>query len=152
MLRNLFILDLIYGKRILLIFSGFLVLMFVFYPILMPEPKMATIFCLAYLGILPAMSLGKAHRYRTAVMTCSMPVTRAQVVVSKYLVSIGFCVAGILLFLLIMLVNPILPYPRGSALELQTISTGIFVLAVALGILFPLIMRFGVMGQMPIGQ
>jgi len=146
MLHNLIVLDVLYNKRMFLIFGGILVLVYLFYPLLMDEPKVITVFCLFYLGILPAMSLGRMHRFRTATMTCSLPVIRRKVVQSKYMVSVGFCVAGIVLFLLVMAVNPMLRFPRAQVFEHQTICTGIFALAVMMSVLSPLILRFGVMG------
>jgi ABC-type transport system involved in multi-copper enzyme maturation permease subunit len=148
MLRNLLVQEYLFNKKNLLIFAVMLPLFFVFYPILVDEGGVVVGFCFAYIGILPATIPAKEHRYRTAAITCSMPVTRKQVVRSKYLAALIFCAVGIALFLLVSAINPMLQFPLQQIFNLKTIATGIFVLSICLAVLFPIIMRFGIMGIM----
>ena len=146
MLRNLLIQDTLFNKRILLFYAVLLPVFFILYPLLTEHAGMVVGSCFAYLGILPATILGREHRFRTAVITCSLPVTRTQVVKSKYLAALAFCAGGIAVFLFIVRVNPLIRFPRQEVFNLKTIATGVFVLSACMAFMYPPVMRFGVMG------
>jgi len=98
------------------------------------------------MAFVPIMIVTREDKFKAMALGCSLPVTRETIVRSRYLLSTGFAVMGILLaFVLAALV----PSSRLSATELfrpETFLRALSVTTILIALLLPFTLRFGALG------
>ena len=78
--RKLLMRDLILNKRMILIYLAMATVFFILYPYFVQEAGVIVGFAGAWLGFIPASLLGREHKFRSLTVSCSLPVTRREVV------------------------------------------------------------------------
>lgn len=146
MLKKLYLRDLILNKRLFLTYGAMMTIFFGAYPLLATEPGILTGFAGLWLGFIAASVVVREHKFRSATITCSLPVTRNKVVLSKYLVTLSLVGVGFVYFVLLTYINPFLKFPRELIIEHERLASGIFMIGIVLALLFPFVIRFGFMG------
>jgi len=144
---NLIRKDLILSKRFLLIF-GLLYLGYMGYlGSRVGHPREIIVITTLMCGLLPLIQYTREDKFKAGVLNCSLPVTRREIVLSRYILS---WVLTLVLYVLVMGVIALLPGRKFATSAMFSLNTVLFALAfmtLYLGLLLPLILRFGLAGM-----
>ena len=146
MLGKLIARDLILNKKLLLIYLAMMTVFFVAYPLLVDEAGVIVVFCCIYLSFVPVSVLAREQKTRSAAITCSFPVRRTTVMLSKYLISASSIVLGVLYVVFLMRVTPFLKFPREEILNFRILAVGTFSVLSASSVLMVFVMWAGFAG------
>ena len=146
MLSKLIVRDLILNKTLFLMYLAMMTVFFVAYPLLVDEAGVVVMFCCIFLSMVPVSMLAREQKTRSAAITCSLPVNRSTMMLSKYLISAGCILLGVLYVVLIMRISPFLKFPRADILNFQTLAVGTFSVLAVSSVLMIFVTRFGFMG------
>jgi hypothetical protein len=97
-------------------------------------------------SFVPVTVITQEDRCRAATVGCSLPVRRRDVVRARYLLGLGFGVAGVVAAFLLALVLPGSPYGASALFSPSTVLIALTVLALSLALLLPFTIRFGLIG------
>ena len=145
-MRNLILKDLVLHKKFLAVISLLFIAQMGFFGSGINSPRIFFLFSMIMSGMIPVMIFTREDKFKALSMTCSLPVSRRQIVLARY-------VLGWLLTLTIevLMAGAVLLFP-GSKLglsDLLNLNMFVFVLAMMtaiLSILMPLLIRFGIAG------
>ncbi len=146
MLSKLLIRELILNKKLLLTYALMITLLFGLYPVVIDHAKTMVAFSYIYLAFVPASLFAREQKLRSAAITCSLPVTRNEVLLSKYLLSLGLVLIGMLYLIIVVWVSPFVSFLKAEMLDYRNLAPGIFTVSLAMAILLPFIIGLGFMG------
>jgi ABC-type branched-subunit amino acid transport system ATPase component len=95
---------------------------------------------------LSATVMAREDKYRTTALSCSLPVTRRTIVRARYVMSIGLALAGVAVAFSLGSLLPFSQLPVDELLRARTLLLAVTVVVVALGVLLPFTVRFGMFG------
>jgi ABC-2 type transport system permease protein len=144
---NLIRKDLILNKKFLLVF-GFLYIVYMGYlGSRVSTPREVVIFSTLLCALLPLIQYTREDKFKTSVLNSSLPVTRRQIVLSRYVLSWA---VTLIMYALIIAALAVIPGGKVSAAALLNFTTILFALAfmtLYLSLLLPLLLRFGMVGM-----
>ena len=145
---NLIRKDLILNKKFLLVF-GFLYVVYMGYlGSRVSSPREVVIFSTLLCALLPLIQYTREDKFKTSVLNSSLPVTRRQIVLSRYVLSWA---VTLIMYALIIAALAVIPGGKVSAAALLNFNTTLFALAfmtLYLGLLLPPLLRFGMVGML----
>jgi hypothetical protein len=97
-------------------------------------------------SFVPVTVITQEDRCRAATVGCSLPVRRRDIVRARYLLGLGFGVAGVVAAFLLALVLPGSPYGASALFSPSTVLIALTVLSLSLALLLPFTIRFGLIG------
>ena len=134
------------NKRLIYVYVAMVVAVSALYPLLVPEIGVTFALGTVYLAMLPATLIARQSKFRADSIICTLPVTRKQIIVGKYLFAYIFTAIELLLFLTILIVAPFDGFGFRTVLEPDRIVNSLFTIVLIGSVLMPLIMRFGFTG------
>lgn len=141
--------DLLCNKRGLSTAAVVCTAFFVWAATTLPSANMFLVVVALMMGLMPPLNiLGQEDKFNTYLLSCSLPVRRADFVLAKYAVS--WLLAGVGL-LYALTVTALLPFSHFSISVLLTptmLLNFLFFTALVIALLIPFLLRFGVMGIM----
>jgi ABC-type transport system involved in multi-copper enzyme maturation permease subunit len=144
---NLIRKDLILNKKFLLVF-GFLYIVYMGYlGSRVSTPREVVIFSTLLCALLPLIQYTREDKFKTSVLNSSLPVTRRQIVLSRYVLSWA---VTLIMYALIIAALAVIPGGKVSAAALLNFTTILFALAfmtLYLSLLLPPLLRFGMVGM-----
>ena len=144
---NLIRKDLILNKKFLLVF-GFLYVVYMGYlGSRVSSPREVVIFSTLLCALLPLIQYTREDKFKTSVLNSSLPVTRRQIVLSRYVLSWA---VTLIMYALIIAALAVIPGGKVSTAALLNFNTILFALAFMtfyLGLLLPPLLRFGMVGM-----
>ena len=145
---NLIRKDLILNKKFLLVFGLLYVVYMGYLGSRVSSPREVVIFSTLLCALLPLIQYTREVKFKTSVLNCSLPVTRRQIVLSRYVLSWA---VTLVMYALIITALAIIPGGKVSAAALLNFNTTLFALAfmtLYLGLLLPPLLRFGMVGML----
>ena len=145
-MRNLILKDLVLHKKFLAVISLLFIADMGFFGSRINSPRIFFLFSMIMSGMIPVMIFTREDKFKALSMTCSLPVSRRQIVLARY-------VLGWLLTLTIevLMAGAVLLFPGSKLGPSDLLNLNMFVFALAmmtaiLSILMPLLIRFGIAG------
>jgi len=145
-MRNLILKDLVLHKKFLAVISLLFIAQMGFFGSGINSPRIFFLFSMIMSGMIPVMIFTREDKFKALSMTCSLPVSRRQIVLARY-------VLGWLLTLTIevLMAGAVLLFPGSKLGPSDLLNLNMFVFALAmmtaiLSILMPLLIRFGIAG------
>lgn len=145
-MRNLILKDLVLHKKFLAVISLLFIADMSFFGSRINSPRIFFLFSMIMSGMIPVMIFTREDKFKALSMTCSLPVSRRQIVLARY-------VLGWLLTLTIevLMAGAVLLFPGSKLGPSDLLNLNMFVFALAmmtaiLSILMPLLIRFGIAG------
>jgi ABC-type transport system involved in multi-copper enzyme maturation permease subunit len=90
--------------------------------------------------------IAREDKFRAAALTCSLPVTRRTIVQARYVLSFGLGAVGVVTAFSLGALLPFSQLPVDELLGARTVLLAVTVVVLALGVLLPFTVRFGVFG------
>jgi ABC-2 type transport system permease protein len=139
--------DLILNKKFLLIF-GLLYLVYLSYlGSRVGHPRELVVIGTLMCGLLPLIQYTREDKFKASIVNCSLPVTRREIVLSRYVLSWALTVGLYVAFNIVITVLPIRKAAPGALFDVNTILFALSFMTIYLGLLLPLILRFGMVGM-----
>jgi hypothetical protein len=145
-MRNLILKDLVLHKKFLAVISLLYIAYMGIFGSRINSPRIFFLFSMIMSGIIPVLIFTREDKFKALSMTCSLPVSRRQIVLARY-------VLGWLLTLIIevLMAGAVLLFPGSKLGPSDLLNLNMFVFALAmmtaiLSILMPLLIRFGIAG------
>jgi ABC-type transport system involved in multi-copper enzyme maturation permease subunit len=146
-MRNLILKDLILHRKFLLLVGGLYGAWMGYFGSRMGSLRVS-IFLSTFLScIIPLMIFTREDKFKAASVSCSLPVTRKQIVLSRYILSWALMLIVYALIVLIAVVIPGGKVKAGDLLSTNAIFLALALLALFFSILMPLLVRFGMVGM-----
>jgi hypothetical protein len=143
--------DLILNRNVTLlntvIFAGCLVILAVWVPDSPPTRLFAGL-AGVMMAFLPAITATREDRFNAMALGCSLPVRRKTIVQARFVLSLGTAVVGLLGTLLLVSLLPNSQYRVSDLFDWAPLLTALAVIAIALSLLLPFVLRFGMTGVM----
>jgi hypothetical protein len=146
-MHNLIRKDLILNKKFLLIFGLLYIAYLGYLGSRVGHPREIVVLGTLMCGLLPLMQYTREDKFKASIVNCSLPVTRREIVLSRYVLSWALTLG---MFFLVMGVIAVLPGRKFPTALLFSVDTVLFALAfmtIYLGLLLPLLLRFGMAGM-----
>jgi len=134
--------------KLIAVYIAMVVLVSVIYPMLVPEIGMTYALITVYLAFIPAGFLGRQSKFRADSAVCSLPISRSQIVIGKYLFSYALIGVEFVVFLLILAVLPFTSFTAAEVFDPTRMVNAVFAITLVCAFLMPLIMRYGFAGIM----
>jgi hypothetical protein len=145
---NLIRKELILNRLNILIFGG----MIAAYAVYMPLRNVSTGFLMVSIGIIsafiPISFQAREDRFKGAALNCSLPTSRNQLILARYITGWLMMMAGIFLTIAILLIIPGGRVMILSLLTLRSLILWIFIMSLVFSLILPFTMRFGFIGVM----
>jgi ABC-type transport system involved in multi-copper enzyme maturation permease subunit len=146
-LRDLVCKDVILGGRVLALNAGLFSAWFCFM-LFQSDVTARAYVCLSGImcAFLPITLIGREDKFKAQRLICSLPVTRSQVVLARYVEALLLGLAGIAVAIVMGLA---LPWSRLGAFELlsgRTLLLGVTVVVILVSLVLPVLQRLGIWG------
>lgn len=143
---NLIRKELILNRLNILIFGG----MIAAYAVYMPLRKVSSGFLMVSIGVisafLPISFQAREDRFKGAALNCSLPTSRNQLILARYVTGWLMMTAGIFLTIAILLMIPGGLTIVHSLLTLTSLILWLFIISLVFCLILPFTMRFGFIG------
>jgi len=146
-MRNLILLDLILHRKFLLPFGGIYAVWVGFYASRVESPRLSVFVSTFLCCIIPLMIFTREDKFKAAAVSCSLPVTRKQVVLSRYVLGWAMMLVVYAVIVLIAAAFPGGKLKTGDILSLNSIFLALAFLTIFFSILMPLLVRYGMVGM-----
>jgi ABC-2 type transport system permease protein len=145
-MRNLILKDLILNKKFLLLMGLLYILYMGLFFSRIDNPKV-DIFLITFLSfILPVMIYTREDKFKAAVMSCSLPATRRQIILARYVLGWLLMILGYVLAVSAILVIPGHKLGPADLFNARTIFLALALMTLYFSILMPFLIRFGMVG------
>jgi hypothetical protein len=142
--------ELIFNRNNLLIILAIMTafLMFIYYyQVKNFSPRALLLFSAFYVGATLCITLeAREDRFKTAVLSCSLPYRRKTIVAARFALTWLLMLAGLTYSLALAAILPFSEANFGQALNLKTILISLLFLTMTFALLLPFTVRFGIMG------
>jgi hypothetical protein len=122
------------------------------YAVYMPLRNVSPGFLMVSIGIIsafiPISFQAKEDRFKGAALNCSLPTSRSQLILARYVTGWLMMMAGIFLTIAILLMIPSGRVMILSLLTLRSLILWIFIMSLIFSLILPFTMRFGFIGVM----
>jgi hypothetical protein len=146
-MRNLIFKDLILNKRYLLWVGVFYVAYLGFFGSRLSSPRLALLVGAFMSALMPLLNYTREDKFKAALLSCSLPSTRKQIVRSRYVLSWLLMLAVYLLIVPAMAFFPGGKLGLASLVNVHSIFLFLTVLTLVFAVLMPLLLRFGLVGM-----
>jgi hypothetical protein len=146
-MRNLIFKDLILNKRYLLGIGMFYVAYLGFFGSRLSSPRLALLIGAFMSALMPLLNYTREDKFKAALLSCSLPSTRKQIVRSRYVLSWLLMIAVYLLIIPAMAFFPGGKLGLASLVNVHSIFLFLTVLTLVFAVLMPLLLRFGLVGM-----
>lgn len=102
--------------------------------------------CLLVSLAIPMSCIAREEKFKTGILTCSLPFRRSTIVASKYATSWILMAVGWVYAVLVSAVNPFSAFDAGSIFTLKYMLLSLFFLSIFFVFFLPFVIRFGVTG------
>ena len=148
MITQLVKLEYVFNKK-MLVFAGIMIFaLSAIYPMLIPEVSISFAVGAVYLGLLPVSLIAKASKFQVESTICCLPVTRKEIVISKYLFIGATAAVCYIVFLAILIIAPFPGYSAGDVVRLDPIVNSLLAIILVGSFILPLVLRYGYNGVM----
>ena len=148
MITQLLRLEYVFNKK-MLVFSGIMIFaLSAIYPMLIPKVSISFAIGAVYLGLLPVSLIAKASKFQVEGTICCLPVTRKEIVISKYLFIGATAAVCYIVFLAILIIAPFPGYSAGDVVRLDPIVNSLLAIILVGSFILPLVLRYGYNGVM----
>lgn len=141
--------DLILNRNVMLlntvVFGGCLVVIAIWLPDF-PPTRLFAGFAGIMMAFLPAITVTREDRFNAMALGCSLPVRRKTIVRARFVLSLGTASLGLLGIFLLVSLLPHSHYRPADLFDRGPLLTALAVIAIALSLLLPFILRFGMNG------
>lgn len=140
--------ELILNKTLIIIFLGYVSVLWIWVSLQKIPPKMAIIL---FSFIVPMLSLSlqsREEKFKAWVSTCSLPTTRNTLVKARFFTIWIFTFAALLYAVAVSALIPGNQAMLAQLLTLKTLFLTLFFISLCLAFLLPFIIRFGIAGIM----
>ncbi|UCG89025.1 MAG: ABC-2 transporter permease [Gemmatimonadota bacterium] len=141
--------DLILNRNVMLlntvVFTGILVVVAVWLSE-SPPTRLFAGFAGLMMAFLPAITVTREDRFNATALGCSLPVRRKTIVRARFVLSVGTALLGLVGTFLLVSLLPHSHYRVGDLFDRGPLVTALTVIAIALSLLLPFILRFGMNG------
>jgi hypothetical protein len=145
---NLIRKELILNRTNILIFGG----MVAAYAVYMPLRKVSSGFLMVSIGVILAfLSISiqaREDRFKGGALSCSLPTSRTQLILARYVIGWLMMATGIFLTIAILLMIPGGLTIIHSLLTLKSLVLWLFIISLVFCLILPFTMRFGFIGVM----
>lgn len=146
-MRNLIFKDLILNKRYLLGIGIFYVAYLGFFGSRLNSPRLALMIGAFMSALLPLLNYTREDKFKAALLSCSLPSTRQQIVRSRYVLSWLLMIA-----VYVLIVPAVAFFPGGklglaSLVNVHSVFLYLAVVTLVFAVLMPLLLRFGLVGM-----
>jgi ABC-type transport system involved in multi-copper enzyme maturation permease subunit len=145
-MRNLILKDLILNKKFLLLMGLLYILYMGLFFSRIDHPKEDTILITFLCFILPVMIYTRDDKFKAAVMSCSLPATRKQIILARYILGWLLMLISYVLAITAILVVPGHKLGATELFNARTIFLALALMTLYFSILMPLLIRFGMVG------
>jgi ABC-type transport system involved in multi-copper enzyme maturation permease subunit len=146
-LRRLVEKDLILGQRVLALNGGIFALYFAVALTMRHITAGGYVALTAVMcAFLPVTLVAHDDKFKANALTCSLPVTRRSVVLVRYVEGIGLGLLGIVVAMVVGLVTPWSILDPRELLSGRTVMVAVTVVTVAIALVLPFLLRFGIWG------
>jgi len=145
-MRNLIFKDLILHRKFLLPVGGLYSAWIGFYGSRVESLRVSVFLSTFLCCIIPLMIFTREDKFKAAAVSCSLPATRKQIILSRYVLSWAMMLVVYALIVLIAVIFPGGKVKAGDLLSMNAIFLALALLAIFFSILMPLLVRFGLAG------
>jgi len=139
--------DLILNKKLLMIF-GLLYLVYLSYlGMQVGHPREIVVLSTLMCGLLPLIQYTREDKFKAGVLNCSLPVTRQETVLSRYILTWAMTIVMYTLIMAVIMVLPGRKFGPDAVFNINTVLFALAFMTLYLGFLLPLILRFGLAGM-----
>jgi ABC-type transport system involved in multi-copper enzyme maturation permease subunit len=146
-LRDLVRKDIILGGRVLALNAGLFSAWFCFM-LLQSDMSARAYVCLSAImcAFLPITLIGREDKFKAQRLICSLPVTRSQVVLARYVEALLLGLVGMTVAIVMALALPWSHLQAADLLSGRTLLLAVTVVAVLVSLVLPMLQRFGLWG------
>lgn len=146
MLLKLFFRDLILAKKIIFLYAALMTVAFVVFYKIYPVPGFALVYTYIWISMMPIAMASREDKFKTTVTTCSLPVTRNAIMLSRYLGAWLIIACGILYTIVMLLVFRAVGWSTEGMFTIRKLFDALTIFTLIIGVTMPFIMRFGMYG------
>ena len=145
-MRNLILKDLILNKKFLLLIGILYILYMGLFFSRIDNPRVVALVITFMCFILPVMIYTREDRFKATVMSCSLPATRKQIILARYI--LGWLLMIIAYVLAVTAIIAVPGHKLGPAdlFNARTIVLALALMTLYFSFLMPLLIRFGTVG------
>jgi hypothetical protein len=140
--------DLLLNRMVVYIYTLMLTAYLVWLCTAVGSPTLYMIAACVMVGMVPMSIVAREDKFKASALSCSLPVTRLQVVRTRYVSSWLFMLAGLAWALLPVVLIPGSKLSVGQILHADRLSVAAVMLTLLMAGLMPFILRFGMLGLM----
>ncbi len=145
-MRSLILKDLILNKKFLL-WMGLLYFIYVaVFGSRIDNPRITTVFVTFLCFVMPVMIFTREEKFKGTVLVCSLPATRKQVILARYILGWLMMLAFFVLATVGVLAVPGSKLGPEDLLNARTVVFALALMALYFSVLMPLLIRFGMVG------
>lgn len=145
-MRNLILKDLILNKKFLL-WMGLLYFIYIaVFGSRIDNPRVDAVFITFLCFVMPVMIFTREEKFKGTVLSCSLPVTRKQIIQARYILGWLLMLALYVLATIAILAVPGSKLGPEDLLNARMIMFALVLMALYFSILLPLLVRFGMVG------
>ena len=145
-MRNLILKDLILNKKFLLWVGALFIIYIGILGSRIQSPRVGTLFNTFLSFVVPVMIFTREDKFKAAVLNCSLPTTRRQVILARYVLGWTLMLAVFVLGTAAILVVPGHKLGPADVFNIKIILLALALMTLYFAVLMPLLIRFGVVG------
>ncbi|OGD27679.1 MAG: hypothetical protein A2Y56_03165 [Candidatus Aminicenantes bacterium RBG_13_63_10] len=146
-MRNLILKDLILNKKFLIGIGIFYVIYMGYFGSRINNPRLAIIIGAFMCALIPLMTVTREDKFKAALLTCSLPATRKQIIQARYVLGWMVMTAVYGLIVPVMVLFPGSRMRWASVAGVPAILAALAFLTLFFAFLMPFLIRFGLVGM-----